>query len=574
MSEEEQANNPAETSTKSRFPKKALIWTIFVGVLVAVLHWQTDYLNETFNMNPAIPWIALLLLGFLTLVFWFLWAFFFAKLRLVGLLILAVPTAFFTLYYPNFLGDANFAGFKPRFWTHTSDYVDTKVDAATTGLDFTPTSFDFPQFLGANRDGVVAGVKLAENWTSAAPVELWKHDVGEGWAGIAVVNGHAITQEQRGKDECVTCYDIESGELNWIYSVERRHEDIMAMGKAGPRATPTIHEGKVYCTSGIGVLDCLDGSTGELIWSVDVPELVGIEQGQNKNSMGLDYTMENSTLAWGRSHSPLVVDDAVVVGAGGPLASKENGTTKPPVTLIAFDKNTGEEKWRGGSRMIAYGSPSIETVGGKRQILLVAEDTVVGHDAETGQELWSHERSGSSRGEANCSQVTRVDDSRLIVSKGYNMGGEMIKVESDGDRWNVTSLIKDPRILKTKLTSPIVYQGHTYSLSDGYLECAEIGAETITRKWKQRGRFGNGQILLVGDKLLVHSERGSISDSRSTLFLVEANPSEYKELGKIRTVKGICWNTFCLYKDLVVVRSDLEMACFRLPLVEQSAAGN
>lgn len=138
------------------------------------------------------------------------------------------------------------------------------------------------------------------------------------------------------------------------------------------------------------------------------------------------------------------------------------------------------------------------------------------------------------------------------------MGGELIEVkQSDGD-WLVTTLKKDPRVLKTKFTNPTIFDGHTYSLSDGYLECTQI--DSFRRKWKQRGRFGNGQLLLVGDKLLVHAESG-------TLKLIQASPAGYQELASIKTIDGICWNTICLYGDLVLVRSDLEAACFRLPTV-------
>ena len=87
--------------------------------------------------------------------------------------------------------------------------------------------------------------------------------------------------------------------------------------KQVPRATPTIDQGKVYITSGTGVLDCLDGGTGELIWSADVPGLAGIEQLKSQNSMGLEYTTENSRLMWGRSGSPLIAGNLVIVPAGG-----------------------------------------------------------------------------------------------------------------------------------------------------------------------------------------------------------------------------------------------------------------
>ena len=254
---------------------------------------------------------------------------------------------------------------------------------------------------------------------------------------------------------------------------------------------------------------------------------------------------------WGRSCSPLVYQDKVIITAGGPPEDPENTTT-----LIAFEKKTGAEMWRGGNRMVAYGSPSVASILGKPQVLLVAESHAVGHDPESGAELWNHERPGLSSANANCSQATVVSDSQLLLSKGYNLGGELIELSNADGTFEVRSVHKDPRVLKTKLTNPVVLAGHAYSLSDGYLECTEI--TSLKRKWKQRGSFGNGQILLVGDKLLVHSENG-------TLFLVAAEPSGYQELGSLKTIDGICWNTLCLYGNRLLVRSEKEAACIELP---------
>ena len=550
--------NEEKEKTKSNFPrstipKKALIWTVLAGIILAVLFSQAFYLNEQFNMNPAVPGLALMLLSLITVLVWASWAFFYAKARLTGLFIILAPIAFFTLYYPNFKGDANFEGFRPRFWNRKVDFVVAENNDLTVDLK-TTTPLDFPQFLGPDRNGKIESVTLANSW-SPPPQEQWKIGIGEGWSGFAAVNGFAITQEQRADKECVTCYNISNGKLKWIHEASRRHEDTMAMGKVGPRATPTIHQGMVYVTSGTGVLDCLDGETGELIWSADVPELVGIKQIEKKNSLGLTYTTEDSTLAWGRSASPLIVDNLVVVPAGGPNPSIDPSSELD--TLIAFDKLTGEEIWRGGRRSIGYGSPTLANVGGKQQILLTTETDAVGHDAETGEELWSHSWTGQSNGAASCSQVTVVSDSEVILSKGYNQGGELIRVAANEGDWTVESVARDPTVLKTKFTNPIIYNGNAYSLSDGYLECTE--ASTLERKWKQRGRFGNGQILLVGDKLLVHSETG-------TLFLVEASPESYQELGKLKTIDGICWNTLCLYGEYLLVRSELQAACYKLPL--------
>jgi outer membrane protein assembly factor BamB len=105
------------------------------------------------------------------------------------------------------------------------------------------------------------------------------------------------------------------------------------------------------------------------------------------------------------------------------------------------------------------------------------------------------------------------------------------------------------------------------------LECTQLygsnpedPSQWLIRKWKQRGRFGNGQVLLVGDLLLVHSEGGE-------LMLVAADPAEYRLLGSIKTISGICWNTFGLYGKRVLVRSNEEMACFEIA-VESDSVGH
>lgn len=547
--------NSEQPGRTNRYPRLMLTLTGIISLILLFLHWQAFYLNEQYGVDPAIAWLLTMLFGLLGIIGWGLWAFISARRWKLGLLIFAVPTIFFILYYPNLGGDVAFRGFKPRFWSDAGDYVEP-VSASVSAIDLQTTGpSDFPQFMGPNRNGKLAGLTLSDDW-SEPPQELWRIDVGEGWSGFAVVNGFAITQEQRGAEECVTCYDIKSGELKWINRVTRRHEDLAAMGKAGPRATPTIDQGKVYITSGTGVLDCLDGGTGELIWTADVPGLVGIEQLKSRNSMGLEYTMENSRLMWGRSGSPLIVDDLVIVPAGG-----ADGQPDTTCTLIAFDKETGQEKWRGGMRMPSYGSPSLATLGGKKQILLMAEDCAVGHDVETGEELWSFNRPGNSNADANCSQVTFVNEEQLILSKGYSLGGELVQVKQEGDKWVATQLHKNPRVMKTKLTNPIVHEGYVYTLSDGYLECTKV--DTFERVWKQRGRFGNGQIFLVGNKLLVHSETG-------TLHLIQATPDGYEELGKFKTISGICWNTIAVSGNLVLLRSEREAACFSLPLLNES----
>ena len=547
---------------QNSFPIKTIIWTLVAIATTLFVHTYAFQLNEQLNWDMASPTIVGVIMFLITWLLWIGWGVRRSGSVLAAMSILGIPALFLSLYYIDFGGDGQVA-FRPRFWNWKSENYQTPENATPAGIDVTDeTPYDFPQFLGPDRNlKVDDGVELDSDWKSKPPELLWKNDVGDAWSGFAVVNGFAVTQEQRGAEECVTCYHVLTGELEWIYQATRRHEDALAMGKVGPRATPTIHQGRVYTTGGNGILDCLDGRDGSLLWSANVPELVGIDLIPRTNSMGLDYAAENSSLMWGRSCSPLIYKNMVIVAAGGPL-DLEARAEDPTCTLIAFDKETGEEVWRGGSRRISYGSPSLATLDGKTQIVLMAEEYAVGHDPDTGEELWAFERPGSSSGEANCSQVNYIGDNRFLLTKGYRLGGEMIRVkQNEQGVWGATSLAKNSRLLNTKMTNPVVDHGFAWALSDGFLSCVELKNEApwLQRKWRQRTRFGHGQLLAVGDKLLIHGEDG-------VLALAELDSNEYHKLGQIDTVEGFCWNTIALYGDLILVRSEREAACYRLPI--------
>ncbi len=552
------------TATIDETPKRSRLvvpWIILVIGLLAVVLLRVfdDYLGDAIELDPGVTNLATLALPCLAVVCASLWylvrRFGVSKLGTAfAILCIAAPVGFFALYQPAFGGNADVVGFKARYWGAAKKVVQRQAEQKQSRLSQT-TPFDFPQFLGKDRDGKVTGVELLP-WKEGQPELLWKQAVGDAWSGFAIVNGFVITQEQRDELECVVCYEAQTGNTVWSHAASRRHEDFMSFGRVGPRATPTIHEGRVYAMGGTGILECLDGETGDPVWEFDVPAAVGIDQTQKTNSRGQVFQQETSTLTWGRSNSPLIVGSWVVVAAGGIFDPAGKPVDPNAATLIAIDKGTGKEVWRGGQRMVSYGSPSLATVAGREQILLVGEDHAVGHDAATGQELWSFEFEGNSDSNASCSQVTVVNDHLVLLSKGYNIGAKLLRLEDKDGELTVESVKTDPRVLKTKFSNPVVHDGHAYAITDRFLECIEI--DGLNRKWRQRG-FGTGQLLMVGDHLLVHAEDGK-------LVLVAADPASYQERGRVETVSGTCWNTIGFYKDLAFVRSDKEMACFRLPI--------
>lgn len=398
------------------------------------------------------------------------------------------------------------------------------------------TSDDFPQFLGPNRDGRVDHVELAHDWKVIKPRLLWKNPIGAGWSAFSAVNGFAVTLEQRGREELVTCYEIDSGRLIWSHATVTRHETIP--GGTGPRSTPTIHEGIVYTLGAVGDLLALDGATGERVWNTNLLERYKVPKEEDVDG-----------IAWGRSNSPLVVDDLVIVPAGGPA----NG---PWVSLAAFHRKTGELVWEAGNQQVSYSSPILATIDGVRQIVCIHEKSVAGHDPKSGKILWSHDWPGRSNGDANVSQPVPIGDRELFLSKGYGKGAMLLDLKADSPQsFSVKTLWEDQTLLKTKFTNVVLYQGHVYGLSDGILECVNVS--NGKRQWK-KGRYLQGQILGVSDVILIQAESGEVA-------MVEANPEGYRELGRFTAIEGKTWNNLCLFGKRLLVRNAEQAACYELP---------
>jgi len=491
--------------------------------------------------------LMLVFLGCCALGIWFLLLSGYSlRARLLGLLgcVLGIVLFFSAFRIEHVTGEL-VPAFRPR-WQPAADELleQAQAEPRTAGIDLSTTSpADFPQFRGADRDGWVQGVSLATDWTRSPPQRLWSQPIGAGWSGFVVVNGCAVTMEQRGEEELVTCYDAETGALIWSHAEHTRHSTVL--GGVGPRSTPTIFEGKVYALGATGRLNCLAGDTGEVVWRHDLLQLFGTDEAELAGAV-----------SWGRSNSPLMVDDLVIVPAGGPRAG-------PHVSLAAFDRVTGEIIWQAGDRQVSYSSPILATLLDTQQIISVNEDNVTAHDPQSGAVLWAFDGwDGSSAGNANAAQPVIVSDQQILLSKAYGKGGLLLELAREsGGQFKVETPWGEktnPSILKTKFTSAIVRDGFSYALSDGILECVELASGK--QRWRPRqARYGPGQVLGVGDVILVQAESGEVA-------MVQVDPQRFRELGRFQALEGKTWNNLCLSGDLLLVRNAEQAACYRLPL--------
>ncbi len=385
---------------------------------------------------------------------------------------------------------------------------------------------EYPQFLGRSRDGTVRGVKLARDWTRQAPKTVWRREIGAAWSGFAVAGDAAFTQEQRGENEMVTCYDLRTGEIRWAHSDTARYET--TLGGVGPRATPTVSDARVFTLGATGILNCLDRATGERVWGRNIVD----ENGARVKE-------------WGMSGSPLVHENLVIVSAGG----------RDERSLVAYTRLSGEPVWHGGSDAAGYSSPLATVLAGVPQILIFIQRSVVGHDPSTGAVLWREPWEG----EQQIAQPVPLPGDCVMVSAGYGAGCALYRIAKDGTGGLRSTQVWKTRSLKAKFANFVHRGGFVYGLDDGILACVDL--ETGKRRWKG-GRYGHGQMILVEDLLLVTAESGEVA-------LVEPVPEEHRELTRFEALDDKTWNSPALAAPYLLVRNHREAVCYELPLAER-----
>jgi outer membrane protein assembly factor BamB len=382
----------------------------------------------------------------------------------------------------------------------------------------TETRAEWPGFRGAKRDGVVRGVKIDTDWSGKPPVQLWRRPVGPGWSSFAVRGDLMYTQEQRGDNEVVACYKAATGQPVWTHRDAARFFESNA--GAGPRATPTLSNGRVYTFGATGILNALDANSGAVVWSRNV---------SNETDTKVPF--------WGFSSSPLVIGDAVIVAASG--------------QLVAYDAATGNRKWLGPNAGGSYSSPHLVTIDGVAQVLLMGGAGATSVAVADGKQLWQHAWPSNS-----IVQPALTADGDVVITSQEN-GARRIGIKHSGSGWTVEERWTSNG-LKPYFNDFVVHKGYAFGFDGRILACIDL--KNGERKWKG-GRYGNGQLVLLPDQdlLLVLSEEGELA-------LVSATPDQFTEQAKFTAIAGKTWNHPVLVGDMLLVRNAEEMAAFRLPL--------
>jgi len=428
---------------------------------------------------------------------------------------------------------------------------------------------DWPQWLGAKRDGILREPGLIETFPEGGLKPVWRMPLGAGYSGPAVADGRVFVMARtlernsanpassmarsavKGNEE-VVALDAKTGKSLWKFEYPCEYRISYA---AGPRCTPTVDGELLYALGAMGDLHCLKVKTGEVVW---------------KKNFLKDYGAELPV--WGFSSHPLIEGDTVICIVGG---SEGRG-------VVAFDKKTGAEVWKSveTSGDVGYCPPTILKFGPKEIPILVIwhSKAVCGLVPGTGKVLWT--MPFDIRFALTAPTPIRYESDKLFVTSFYN-GSRMYRIAEDGASatllWSGKSNSEQPTRtdgLHSIIATPYIVGKYIYGVcSYGEMRCLE--ADTGKRVWQsyegvagQSVRWGNSFLTPVGDK----PDRWLIFNEKGELILAKLGEVKYVEIGRTKLIeptnnmpgRPVVWMHPAYANKCIFVRNDKEIVCYSL----------
>ena len=418
---------------------------------------------------------------------------------------------------------------------------------------------DWPHWLGPQRDSVWREKGIVETFPAEGPQVRWRTAIGGGFAGPAVTEGRVyVTDHQLApgatnpKDpfakgmipgkERVLCLDEKSGKQLWSYEYDCPYT---MSYPSGPRTTPSVERGRVYCLGAEGNLFCLDAASGKPIWA------------HNLNS---EYGAK--TPLWGYAAHPLVEGDQVFSLVGGEGSA-----------VVAFDRQSGKELWRAlSAKEIGYSPPILIEHNARRQLIVWHPESVNALDPVTGKVEWTVPF--SSRMGLSVATARKADD--FLFFTAFYDGSLALRLSADQPQvvWKSKKASeKDTDGLHSIIPTPFLEDGYIYGVcSYGQLRC--LRADTGERIWEtfkatttdgKELRWGNAFLVKNGSRFLLFNEQGD-------LIIARLSPKGYEEISRVHCLeptnpdpgRAVVWSHPAFANRSMYARNDREIVCISL----------
>jgi len=396
----------------------------------------------------------------------------------------------------------------------------------------------WPQFRGANRDGIVSAASAAglyRSFPAGGPKELWRiKGLADGYSGAAIHGGKVYFQDYD-EDEArwmLRCHSLADGEEIWRWSYRR----VIRPSHGITRAVPAVDEKYVFALDPKCKLHAFDAAKRTVLWS--------------KNLVA-DYGADIP--AWYNGQNPLIEEGRVVIGVGG-----------EKVLMTALNKADGKPLWEtpnAGGHKMSHSSVMPATLAGRKQYVWCTMKGLLGVDAADGKLLWEFPWKADV---AVAPSALPIGDGQIFMSSGYKAGSVMIRVTRDGEAFVAKEVFrKTYQQYRAECHTPVLWKGHLFAVlcdennKKGLISCLALDGKIA---WQHSGTtFGLGGLLMANEMLYV------MEGDTGTLRLMAANPAGYKELGSAGVLEAHeAWGPMAYANGKLILRGFNELVCIEI----------
>ena len=373
---------------------------------------------------------------------------------------------------------------------------------------------EWPQWRGPNRDGAVPSFNAPTSWPGTL-TELWKVDVGLGYATPLLVGERIYLFTRQREDEVMTALDAQSGKVIWRTSYPVPFDMNPATSKhgPGPKSTPAFADNRLFTLGMTGLVTAFDATTGRQIWQHPAPPI----QPRFHTAM-----------------SPIVEGDRVIVHIGG----DNDGA------LTAFDVATGDVRWSWNGDGPAYGSPMVFDLGGTRQVVTFTQKNFVGVSLATGELLWR--RPFVTPSETTAQTPILYND--MVIEAGRGNGITAFRVVRDGGAFRTENVWHTDEV-SLHMANAVVIDGVLFGLS--HLNSGQyfgLDLETGRVLWTSDPRQAeNAAIVRAGETIF------SLQDD-AQLVVFRNSRTGFDVLERYEVATSPTWTQPTLFDDKVFVK--------------------
>lgn len=413
---------------------------------------------------------------------------------------------------------------------------------------------DWPQFQGVARDSISAETGLLSSWPVEGPTLRWTvRNSGIGYSSPVVTGDRLFISGSQNGEELLKCLSTATGETVWQQTIGPHFDFDGNQWGGGPRATPCVSGGLVVALGGGGDLICADAADGSLKWSLHM--MTDLAGEVNPVGGGTGSKPGEPKLGWGYCWSPLVDGKHLIVFPGGPQGA-----------VAALELSSGRIVWRSRdfTAQASYSSPIVAEIEGVRQYIILHNEGLTGLDAETGETLWTWEKSY-----ADVVIPTPIcSNGHVYVSAGYSPATcDLIQVRRNGETFVAKNVYdgRAGRVMKNMVGGSVLVGDHVYGYSGkvGWV-CQDL--RSGAQLWAARQPLQAGSVVAADGHLYCYDEESG------AVALVAADPASFTIKGQLklpgrsenRAISGRCWTPPVISDGNLYVRDQELLHCYRI----------